>query len=221
MEILQEKETLRKSPLNKIIEYFSSLISLQYRNRASSLYDIDSNLFEITTSHFFTINELITQLEKAKDISIIDYMVNLMHEKYLNESFFYLSQLCIMIIYKKYTISLEKYILDKCYNHLKFSIFVTLLLKSFPPLKTIQSMNFHIEEIMLSNNNKIVNQPHLAEKRTFNREFMVTDKPTLKESRVHYYYRCLEFYDNLKGICLLLFNYPIKKEDNLNKMTRN
>ena len=66
---------------------------------------------------------------------------------------------------------------------------------------------------MLSNNNKIVNQPHLAEKRTFNREFMVTDKPTLKESRVHYYYRCLEFYDNLKGICLLLFNYPIKKED--------
>ena len=221
MEILQKKGTLRKSPLNKIIEYFSSLISLQYRNRASSLYDIDSNLFEITTSHFFTINELITQLEKAKDISIIDYMVNLMHEKYLNESFFYLSQLCIMIIYKKYTISLEKYILDKCYNHLKFSIFVTLLLKSFPPLKTIQSMNFHIEEIMLSNNNKIVNQPHLAEKRTFNREFMVTDKPTLKESRVHYYYRCLEFYDNLKGICLLLFNYPIKKEDNLNKMTRN
>ena len=113
MEILQKKGTLRKSPLNKIIEYFSSLISLQYRNRASSLYDIDSNLFEITTSHFFTINELITQLEKAKDISIIDYMVNLMHEKYLNESFFYLSQLCIMIIYKKYTISLEKYILDK------------------------------------------------------------------------------------------------------------
>lgn len=221
MDIKLEKGILKVNPTKEIIEYFSSRIYLQYRNRTGSLYKIDSNLFETTTSQFFTINELITQLEKAKDISIIDYMVNLMHEKYLNESFFYLSQLCMMIIYKNYTISLEKYILDKCYNHLKFSIFVTLLLKSFPPLKTIQSMNFHIEEIMLSNNNQIVNQPHLGEKRTFNREFMVTDKPTLKESRVHYYYRCLEFYDNLRGICLLLFNYPIKKEDNVNKITRN
>lgn len=202
--------------LNKrIIEYISSLIQIKYNK--GKIYG-ENSIYETTLKSFYTINELITQLEKADNESIIDFLINLMHNKFLDGSFFYLSQLCIMITYKKYTSSIEKFIVDKCVNHLKFSIFVTLLLKCFKPVKAIQSMNFHIEEVMLSTNESKI---HLDNKKNngFNKEFTVTAKATMKESRVHYYYRCLEFYENLKGICLLLFNYPTSQEGN--RMSRN
>ena len=203
------------SPNKRIIEYISSLIQIKYQKERII---IENSIYDTTMKSFYSINELITQLEKAENESIIDFLINLMHNKFLDGSFFYLSQLCIMITYKKYTSSIEKYILDKCINHLKFSLFVTLLLKCFKPEKCIQSMNFHIEEVMLSSNESKIHFTHKKNK-GFNKEFTVTGEATLKESRVHYYYRCLEFYENLKGICLLLFNYPTTQENN--KMSRN
>ena len=189
---------------SQIINYIATHIKINEENLVDSVYRLKNSLFDITKDKNFSINHLIPLIENTENSAVVDYLVNVMHEKkYLNGSFFYLSQLCIMTTYKTYTESLVEYILDKCYSYLKFSVYFILLFHSFPQTQLIQKISFYIEE-SLRKNIKVSTK----------NEFSVSQSILCRESKGNYYYRNLEFYDNLNKICLILFDYPAKQENN-------
>ena len=185
----------------KIVIKFSAIYNFAINN---NYFNPHSAIYVQTRLKSFNIDKLLTIIEKIEDEGILDYLINLMHEKYTNQSFFYLNQICIILTYKNYIYSLERFILEKCIQNLKFSLKITLLLKSFKQSKVIDTINFQIERIMMSNNLK---SQILMNKN----EFLISNNSN-NESEIHYYYRCLEFYDILKKLCLLLNNYPKTKE---------
>ena len=166
-----------------------------------------------TLSKIRTIHDLIPKLENSQSISQTEYLINLMYSTYKQESFFYLSNICIMITYKQYSLPFQSYILDKCYNNLKFSLFVTLLLKSFPFSSKIQSLLYHLEEcISFPSRTKNINIK--INKSISNNKCSIYSCLIMKESNVNYYLSCLDFYDNLQKLCILLYNYPITAKEN-------
>ena len=191
-------------------------------NQKSSLYNFISSHIKLPFLPPFhasnlpkirSIHELIPKLENSQSIYQTEYLINLMYKTYKQESFFYLSNICIMITYKQYIRPFQSYILDKCYNNLKFSLFVTLLLKSFPLSSKIQSLLYHLEECM-SLPSKTKNIQVKINKSISNNECNVYSKLIMKESNVNYYLSCLDFYENLQKLCILLYNYPIIEKEN-------
>ena len=146
-----------------------------------------------------------------------------MNDDISDKSFFYLNQLTTMLRYKKYIYPIEQYIIDKAICYLKFSVRISLFLNSFPQnQKEIQKMKFKIEQIMRSNYSDIQDSQLVFKKKLKEDDFIVTKTKSKSNAQVYYYYRCLEFFENLKKLCLLLFNYPVNLEQNttFKKMTR-
>ena len=88
-------------------------------------------LYEFIYSDKYNIDLLIIQLNKENKISIIDTLIELMYQKYINQSLFYLPQLCMFFNYKEYYSSIKSYLLDRCVDQIKFSLQITWLLNSF------------------------------------------------------------------------------------------
>jgi hypothetical protein len=79
-----EKEFLKR--IVKFIDILPKENDLSNTNHNGSLY----NLF---TSQYFNIDMIISYLNKKEDNGYIDCLVNQIHNRYIHESFFYLSQL--------------------------------------------------------------------------------------------------------------------------------
>ena len=91
----------------------------------------NGNLYELFYSDIFNIDLLIIYLNKENNITIIDTLIELMYKKYINQSLFYLPQLCMFFNYKEYYSSIQSYLLDRCVDQIKFSLQITWLLNSF------------------------------------------------------------------------------------------
>ena len=199
-------------------------------------------LYEFFYSDKFNIDLLIINLNKENRISIIDTLIELMYQKYINQSLFYLPQLCMFFNYKQYYSSIKSYILDRCVDQIKFSLQITWLLNSFieddtPLIKsdiyewllqkieetlvngernTIKLFNQYIqlqkEESKNKNNDSIFNFKYRKEK-------SVNIIPFLeKQSRLLYFNVCNEFYSSLKFMCEDLKNYPKENDQRKNKL---
>ena len=58
-------------------------------------------------------------------------LVNLLSQRYIKETLFYLPELCAIMVDKSYTQSLEDFVLSLCVNHLKFVMNVFWIMSSF------------------------------------------------------------------------------------------
>lgn len=202
----------------KLIPNKEEMINLK-TNRLGSLY-------QLFKSEYFDIHLLICYLDKKEEQGIIDTLVNLMHEIFTNESFFYIPQLCTMITYKSYYESLENYILDRCVDQMKFSLKVHWLISSYTDhsdVKIIKKYDKLIQRIEMT----LVNgrRATLSSFRLYNSMNIRTDEEVYKhsldkESRLNYFDKVMRFYYDLKAMCEKLKDIP--KENKLEpKMTRN
>ena len=209
-----------------VYKYISSKIKYKYNPKINSMTASNRKIFEICESkNLVSIDEIIIYLNEHEEKGIGDYLINTinMNPKILDKSFFYLNQLTTMLTYKKYIYPIEQYIIDKGIIYLKFSVRISLFLNSFPQnQKEIQKMKFKIEQIMRSNYSDIKDSQLILKKKLKDDDFIVTKTKNKSNAQVYYYYRCLEFFENLKKLCLLLFNYPINLDENskFKKMTR-
>ena len=134
---LRKKENIiHEKERNKIFSNFMQVVKWlkrESKNEEEIIKDKNDkkNLFNFIKSDEFNIDLLMVYLHKQNKIAIIDTLVELMFEKFINQSFFYLPQLCMFFNYKEYNSSLESYILDRCVNQIKFSLQITWLLNSF------------------------------------------------------------------------------------------
>ena len=209
-----------------VYKYLSSKIKYKYNKETNSTDVTNRKIFEICESkNLVSIDEIIIYLNDHEEKGISDYLINTikMNDDISDKSFFYLNQLTTMLRYKKYIYPIEQYIIDKGISYLKFSVRISLFLNSFPQnQKEIQKMKFKIEQIMRSNYSDIQDSQLVFKKKLKDDDFIVTKTKSKSNAQVYYYYRCLEFFENLKKLCLLLFNYPVNLEQNstFKKMTR-
>jgi hypothetical protein len=218
-----EEETIKE---DLVYNYLSSKIKYKYNPETNSSKATNRKIFDICESpNLLSIDQIIIYLNEHEEKGISDYLINTMNmnSKILDKSFFYLNQLTTMLTYKNYIYPIEQYIIDKGICYLKFSVRISLFLNSFQKAqKEIQKMKFKIEQIMRSSYSDIKDSQLILKKKLKDDDFIVTGAKNKNNAQVYYYYKCLEFFDNLKKLCLLLFNYPINLEQNttFKKMTR-
>ena len=221
-----EEKIENKNDINDdlVYKYISSKIKYKHINNSHSMNFSNKKLYEVCESKNLTsIDPLISYMNNHEEKGILDYLINKinLNEKFLDQSFFYLSQLITMLIYKKYISPIEQYIIDKSIYYLKFSVRISLYLNSFPrDIKQIQSMKFKMEQIMRASYTDIKDSQLILKKRLKDDEIIVNKT---NETQVYYYYKCLEFFENLKKLCKILFEYPTTIENNTSKdkkMTR-
>ena len=206
-----------------VIEYLSSKIKCKFESKMGSMQLTNRKIYDLRER--FTIDDIMINLNKHEEKGVSDFLINLMNTnpKILDKSFFYLNQLITMLSYKKYIYPYEQYICDKGICFIKFSVRISLYLNSFEKEhKGIRIMKFKIEQIMRANYSDIQDSQYQPKKKLKEDDFIITGAKNKNDMQVNYYYRCLEFFENLKKLCLLLFNYPIKLEGNTTdkKMTR-
>ena len=203
-------------------------------------------LYEFFYSEKFNIDLLIIYLNKENSISIIDTLIELMYQKYINQSLFYLPQLCMFFNYKEYYSSIKSYLLDRCVDQIKFSLQITWLLNSFteddtPLIKSdvYEWLLQKIEETLVNgerNTVKLFNQYKQLQKEEskknniynkiyndfdfgYKKEKSIEMLPFLeKQSRLVYFNICNEFYSSLKNMCEDLKNYPKENDQRKNKL---
>ena len=205
-------------------------------------------LYQFFYSDKFNIDLLIIYLNKENNNTIIDTLIELMYQKYINQSLFYLPQLCMFFNYKEYYSSIKSYLLDRCVDQIKFSLQITWLLNSFiedetPLIKSdiYEWLLQKIEETLVNgerNSIKLFNQyiqlqkeelnenraSNNAYKKIYNNFNIQKEKsfemlPFLeKQSRALYFNICNEFYSSLKFMCEDLKNYPKENDERKNKL---
>ena len=205
----------------------------------------NKNLYNFFKSQEFSIDLLMVHLNKQTRISIIDTLVELMYKKYINQSFFYLPQLCMLFNYKEYYSSLESYLLDRCVNQIKFSLQITWLLNSFIEddyseikLDTYESLLQRIEETLVNGERSTIkmlkqynrNDSNSSEENNIissKKFFTYLDKNKMsseitpflvKQSRLTYFDMCIDFYSSLKFMCEDLKNYKKENGERKNKL---
>ena len=205
----------------------------------------NKNLYNFFNSEEFSIDLLMVHLNKQTRISIIDTLVELMYKKYINQSFFYLPQLCMLFNYKEYYSSLESYLLDRCVNQIKFSLQITWLLNSFIEddyseikLDTYESLLQRIEETLVNGERSTIkmlkqynrNDSNSSEENNIissKKFFTYLDKNKMsseitpflvKQSRLNYFDMCIDFYSSLKFMCEDLKNYKKENGERKNKL---
>lgn len=183
------------------------------------------SLYEMFASECFDVNLLICYLDKKDEQGIIDTLVNLMYKNFINESFFYIPQLCTMITYKKYFDSLSNYILDRCVDQMKFSLKIHWLISSYIEkaepkiLKKYDKLIQRIEMTLVNGRRATMSNYKMYTSLHIISEEEVFKQSLDKEFRLNYFDKVMRFYHDLRLMCEKLKEYP--KENKVNpKQTR-
>lgn len=177
-------------------------------NKKPNKLDSLTNLF---LSENFTINLLLFYLDKSNTNSIIDFLVNLVSsKKYEYERYFYLPQICSILVNKPYTEPLEDFILEQCVNHIKFSLSVFWLISSFAEgnLNDFSIGFLPTIEMTLVNGRKY-NQNNISKIKLnsgFQSDQDIYNYNIQKQFRFGYFNQCIKFYKDLKLLCEHLKN---------------
>lgn len=189
----------------KIIKKIKKNIQVLHKGNSEKL-NLGS-LFELFQSPYFDINLLIFYLDRKEEIGIIDCLANLLASKYINESFFYIPQLCTMITFKNYFESIENYLLDRCVDQLKFSLKIHWLISSysenaFPKIsKKYDKLVQRIEMTLVNGRRATLSSFKLYNTLHIKSEEEVYKHSLDKEYRLNYFDRVVKFYHDLRVMC--------------------
>ena len=165
---------------------------------------VNHNFLDNSSSDFLMLPKIVNNLLKNENRGRNDILVNMILEKYPDDGYFYIPQLCTVFREKIYTESLERYLLEQCGNRIKFSLYVYWIISSYCQQGTDKFKNFlaTIEMTLVNGlrkkNFKLKNDLEIYEE-NINKEF-----------RANYYNICIKFYQNLKNICEKLKDFPIE-----------
>ena len=159
----------------------------------------NGSLYELFTSEYFTIDLLLDYLIHKEEIFIIDFITNLLYEKFKNNTYYYLPQLCSLTLNKKYYKPIESFIINHSSEDLMFAVSAYWIIDSFINderliLKQKQFIKFteSLEGIM-------INGPKKEKNKLFNNKFFMD-----KEKKLSQFDKTLNFYTKIKRLCLRL-----------------
>jgi len=185
------------------------------------LYDIFENQELL---NLLNLDQIMIYMVDHEEKGVLDYLINkiYMNPKFVDNSFFYLYHFISMLTYKKNKSSIKKYIMDIALIYIKYRLRIFLFLNYFPKnIKEIENIKFEIKDILDSYHD--INDSILILNQKSKKDFFIENhfKQRNKMNEVDYFYKCIDFFENIKKLCLLLYKYPLNIEDNKKKMTRN
>ena len=174
-------------------QYISFLIKNAYYKYNSKRKN--GSLYELFTSEYFTLDYLMNYLIHKEDIFIIDFIINLLSEKFKENAYYYLPQLCSLTLSKKYNKSIKSFIINHSGEDLLFALCAYWIIDSFINdesliLKQKQCINFIelLEGKIIKGNKKENNKNYFIDKAKKTSQFDNT----------------LNFYKKLNKLCLKL-----------------
>ena len=162
---------------------------------------------------FLTVDEIFSLFNNNEEYNNthIDLLVNILYEKFQNESFFYLPEIISLSSFPKFkNSSLIRFILDQSKNNIKYSLILNWFFGSYKNNKMINS----IEESLVNRKLHIRNNS--------NNEILDENKiiknTLIKQLRIDYFYSNNFFYQELTNLCIKLKNIKeTERNDYLNK----
>ena len=170
------------------------------------------NINEKITTGFNYIPKILKNIYNSDKKERIDELMNLISEKYQEEGYFYIPQLCTLLKEKNYTESLEHFLLEQCGNKMKFSLYVYWILSSYRQQDDKKLKNFLLtmEMTLVNGLKKKLN----SKKNEIKTDKEIYEENVSKEFRSIYYNKCITFYQNIKNFCENLKNLTIKARKN-------
>jgi len=170
------------------------------------------NINEIITTGFNYLPKILKNIFNSDKKERIDELMNLISNKYQEEGYFYIPQLCTLLKEKNYTESLENYLLEQCGNKMKFSLYVYWIISSYRQQDDKKLKNFLLDmEMTLVNGLK---KKLSSKKNEIKTDKEIYEENMSKEFRSIYYNKCIKFYQNIKQFCENLKNLSIKERKN-------
>lgn len=160
---------------------------------------LNLNLYILKKSSFFTIHSCIYYLNKSSSTGIIDTIVNKIHCKFFNESFFYLPQLCSLTNYKQYSSSIENFILDYCVDKIKFSLIAYWMANAGNNPQN--SLSTQIEMTFVNGYRANVSSRSSFIFMKNQKEFDIFLRAINKEHSLTYFNFIISFYDEFTKLC--------------------
>ncbi len=210
-EILKRQNFTSNTNLNivelnkKYIELLTKKMHYKYNSKQRN-----GSLYELFTSEYFTMDFLIDYLIHKEDTFIIDFVINLLYEKYKNDTYYYLPQLCALTISKKYYKPIEMFIINQSAEDLRFAVSTNWILDSYinepllyPKQKQYIRFTESLEGIMINGPKKYKNKIH-------DNQFFLDKKPKLEQ-----FDKTTNFYSKLNRTCLRL--KELKPDNSLNQ----
>lgn len=195
------------------------------------------SLVHLIKSDFFDIHLLINYLNKYSNNTIYDFLINEIHDRHINKSYFYLPQLCSMLVYKD-SLTLEQFLIEHCTDRMRFAVKIYWLLHSFKK-GSINLENKAVKMEIAMVNNKVkakknitsgimsnINFKYINGNSNSNNESkidynssehfeLITQKSLAKEIRLNYFIKLCEFYEDIAKICELLFKTELSKRQEI------
>jgi len=196
---------------------YASIPQILYQNQKS--YNNDS-LYNLFNSDCFNMHLIMFYLSTKDESTIIDVLVNIIYSKFINQSLFYIPQLCFLISNKKFYEAIENYVLDICVDQIKFSLISHWLLNSFiehDDMQVVKKFDKFMQRVEMT----LVNgrRATISNYRMFNSLNKKSDEDVVlnsldKEFKLEYFDKTSKFYHDMKSMCEKLKKYP--KEDKIN-----
>ena len=156
---------------------------------------------------------LIDYLIHREEPFIIDFVTNLLYEKFKNKTFYYLPQLCSLTLIKKYYNPIESFIINYSAEDLMLAISTNWIINSYlnDPLLINRQKQFikfteSLEGIM-------INGPKKAKNKLYDNKFYIINF-IQKKKKISQFDNTLNFYIKLNRICLRL--KELKPDNSLN-----
>ena len=209
-EVIRKQSSSSNNGLNlvdankKYINLLTKKVIYKYNSKQKN-----GSLYDLFTSELFTMDFLIDYLIHREEIFIIDFITNLLYEKFKNNTYYYLPQLCSLTLSKKYYTPIELFIINHSAEDLMFAVSTNWIIDSFlkdPRLEHKQNQFIKFIECL---EGIMINGPKKDKNKIYEKKFYMD-----KERKLAQFDNTLNFYNKLNRTCLRL--KELKPDNNLN-----
>ena len=183
-----------KDSNQKYITLLTKKLKYKYNSKQKN-----GSLYDLFTSELFTMDFLIDYLIHKEETFIIDFITNLLYEKFKNNTYYYLPQLCSLTLSKKYYMPIQSFIINHSAEDLMFAVSTNWIIDSF--LKDTRLIHKQKQYIKFTESLEgiMINGPKKDKNKIYDNKFYMD-----KELKLAQFDNTLNFYNKLNRICLRL-----------------
>ena len=159
----------------------------------------NGSLYDLFTSEYFTIDHSLYYLINKEEIFIIDFITNLLYEKFKNKTYYYLPQLCSLTLNKKYYKPIESFIINHSSEDLMFAVSAYWIIDSFINDERLAHKQKQYIKFTESLEGIMINGPKREKNKVLDNKFFMD-----KAKKLSQFDNTLNFYKKLRRLCLRL-----------------
>ena len=197
----QHKACINNGSLNLIDKnkVHNSSSQKEKNDYKSFLKKHNRSLYELFCSDLFTIELLLDYLIHKEDPNIIDFLIDILYNRFQDNILYYLPQLCSLTIGKHYFNPIELFIINHSTEDLKFAVSANWIYESFIQDNYSEHKKKQFIKFIESLEEAIINGPKNKKMNELNKKFYLE-----KEDKLEQFVTTLNFFNKLYRICLRL-----------------